>query len=80
MNKTKRGQRDQCSEDEEQTTWLTAAETSYFANSPSVSFAAVKGTRSQVAFGRGEGNAHHPEILKAAVQSAGFYSLFQANY
>lgn len=26
------------------------------------------------------GNAHHPKILKAAVQSAGLCSLFQANY
>lgn len=74
MNKTKRRQRDQCSEDEEQTTWLTAAVTSCFANTPFVRFAAVK------AGGKEGRDAHHPEILKAAVQSAGLCSLFPVNY
>lgn len=38
VNETKRGQRDQCREGEEQTTRLKAAETSCFASSLSVEF------------------------------------------
>lgn len=52
LNKTKRGQRDQCRGDEQQTTSN---------NSPSVGFsAAAKGTRSREPFGRGVGGQRTP--------------------
>lgn len=80
LNKTKRGQRDQWREDEQQTTSNVL-----FGQQPVSRVLRCCERNEEPRTLRsgdcgGGGNAHHPEILEAAVQSAGLCSLFPANY